>query len=532
MGAGGLFSWLVRVVLGYLSVGHLRFLGHWGMIWHLLGTLVMFAGWLACRSGLRSAGFVRVTEAVCVIGSCLCYCAMGFYMEPMSAPEDTILLIFAITLLARSIYVPSTAQRTIGFGVVLGLLLLSMTFCIHRFGNDPSIYRPDYHGSKATPETMAIFSVIAAGAWWLLITALSASASSVIHGLRKTVHDISKLGQYVLEEKIGEGGMGVVYRASHAMLRRPTAVKLLLPEKAGADNVARFEREVQLTARLYHPNTVTVFDDGRTPDGVFYYAMELLDGANLDDIVARDGPQPTARVIRILEGVAGSLAEAHAIGLIHRDIKPANIMLCEQGGIPDVAKVLDFGLVRQLDDNIHETQPGQISGTPMFMAPESIDDPDHIDAGVDIYALGALAYYLLTGKPVFSGKSLVELFKKHLDAEPVPPSERLGRPILPELERLVLQCLSKRRRDRPSTAGEVLERLQAMDCPEEWDGAAWWQSHRDRLRRRRAGGSLAGPARTITVDLAAHPGLASSRAPDGESPGPIASGHRDSDRSE
>ena len=177
---------------------------------------------------------------------------------------------------------------------------------------------------------------------------MAAGFSQTIYGLRKAVSDIRRLGQYTLEKKLGEGGMGVVYRASHAMLRRPTAIKLLLPDRAGKDALTRFEREVQRTAMLTHPNTVTVFDYGRTTDGVFYYAMELLEGASLDEIVEVDGPQPEERVIHLLEQAAASLAEAHDAGLIHRDVKPGNILVVDRGGISDLVKVVDFGLVKDV----------------------------------------------------------------------------------------------------------------------------------------------------------------------------------------
>ena len=246
---------------------------------------------------------------------------------------------------------------------------------------------------------------------------MAAGFSQTIYGLRKAVSDIRRLGQYTLEEKLGEGGMGVVYRASHAMLRRPTAIKLLLPDRAGKDALTRFEREVRRTAMLTHPNTVTVFDYGRTTDGVFYYAMELLEGASLDEIVEVDGPQPEERVIHLLEQAAASLAEAHDAGLIHRDVKPGNILVVDRGGISDLVKVVDFGLVKDVGFRARGeatsepalTMADTITGTPLYMAPETVTAPETVDARADLYALGAVGYWLLTGTHVFGGKSIIEV---------------------------------------------------------------------------------------------------------------------------
>jgi len=270
------------------------------------------------------------------------------------------------------------------------------------------------------------------------------------------------------------------------MMRRPTAVKLLPLEKAGEACVARFEREVQQTARLTHPNTITIYDYGRTPEGVFYYAMELLDGATLEAVVERDGPQSPARVVRVMEMVAGGLAEAHELGIIHRDIKPANIFLCRQGGELDIAKVLDFGLVKVVEgsDDPHVTHDGVVTGTPQYLAPEALTDPDAIDGRSDLYALGAVGYYLLTGEQVFNG-NVVEVCGHHLHTEPTPPSERLGCELPADLEALIMQCLAKKPEDRPQTAREIRERLAEINDVPLWrqaDARAWWQQHGDMIR--------------------------------------------------
>jgi eukaryotic-like serine/threonine-protein kinase len=295
--------------------------------------------------------------------------------------------------------------------------------------------------------------------------------------------------------------MGEVYRARHGMMRRPSAIKLIRSDQAGEINLSRFEREVQLTSRLTHPNTITIFDYGRTHDGVFYYAMELLDGATLQRIVAVDGAQAAGRVVRILSMACGALTEAHAIGLIHRDIKPANIMLCTQGGERDVVKLLDFGLVKEfkVGGEVKLTGASIVVGTPQYMAPESILEPDSVDARADIYALGAVAYYLLAGSDVFEGKSIVEVCSQHLYQEPEPLSAR-GIAIPADLEAIVLACLNKDPDRRPQSAAELRRRIEA--CPvEPWDSAtamAWWREYQPNLDVDAV--QSMGEAMTIAVD--------------------------------
>jgi serine/threonine protein kinase len=317
--------------------------------------------------------------------------------------------------------------------------------------------------------------------WMLAGTAVAVIGSRVIYNLQQQVRDAEKLGQYTLKEKIGEGGMGMVYRASHAMLRRPTAIKLLPPDRAGEHNLARFEREVQLTSLLTHPNTIAIYDYGRTPEGTFYYAMEYLEGIDLEELVHRHGPQSSARVLRILTQVAGALAEAHGIGLIHRDIKPANIFLGERGGMPDIAKVLDFGLVKQLSSGgeTKMSSANALAGTPLYLAPEAILSPQGVDARTDLYSLGCVGYFLLTGRPVFEGRTLLEICSQHLHQAPVPPSERQAG-ISAKLERVILDCLEKDRSKRPKDARDLLARLAACDDVEAWSEEAarrFWNEH-------------------------------------------------------
>jgi serine/threonine-protein kinase len=278
----------------------------------------------------------------------------------------------------------------------------------------------------------------------------------------------------------------------------------LPPERAGEHNLARFEREVQLTSLLTHPNTIAIYDYGRTPEGTFYYAMEYLEGIDLEELVRRHGPQSPARTLRILTQVAGALAEAHGIDLIHRDIKPANIFLCERGGMPDVAKVLDFGLVKQLSSG-GETKMSSanvLAGTPLYLAPEAILSPQGVDARTDLYSLGCVGYFLLTGKPVFEGRTLLEICSQHLHQAPVPPSER-REGIPAKLERVILDCLAKDRAGRPQDARELLARLAACDDVEAWnevDARRFWSEQVEESASRPA----SRPSRTSDAGLLGH----------------------------
>jgi serine/threonine protein kinase len=291
-----------------------------------------------------------------------------------------------------------------------------------------------------------------------------------------------KLGQYTLEKKLGEGAMGIVYKGYHAILRRPTAIKLLHLDRINDSSIERFEREVQITSQLQNPHTVAIYDYGRTEEGVFYYAMEFLDGIDLQILVEKYGPQPENRVIHILSQICGSLYEAHSSGLVHRDIKPTNIMLNRRGGEPDVIKVLDFGLVKAVDDKKQAglTMANSLTGTPLYMSPEAIQTPGAVDARSDLYAVGAVGYFLLTGKPVFDAQNLVELCNMHVDQIPVAPSTRIGRKICPELESIILSCLEKNRAKRPQTARDIILLLERSAYARSWsieEAEMWWGRH-------------------------------------------------------
>ncbi|HKP63243.1 MAG TPA: serine/threonine-protein kinase [Polyangiales bacterium] len=467
--------------------------------------------WL-CQRGQRSVRFTRAIEGVGLLlyfsGSSLIgrFVLLGFIQERSLVTSEGTLMAdaymsamglsgAALMMVVRAALIPSSPRRTIAYTSAVGLpTVLS-----------PTLLAPSAHAgfsmraldSNAYPWLPAGLVIV-----WILVVIASTVISRVIFGLRAEIREARKLGQYVLEQKIGEGGMGEVYRAWHGMMRRPTALKLLRPDRAGESAVLRFEREVQLTARLTHPNTITIFDYGRTDDGIFYYAMELLDGATLQRIVEVSGRQLEGRVVRILTMACGALAEAHAIGLIHRDIKPANIMLCTQGGERDVVKLLDFGLVKQLAvaEQPSVSVADSLTGTPLYMAPESILAPDSVDARADIYALGAVAYFLLAGSEVFTGNSVVEVCGKHVHELPQPLAAR-GVQVSTELEQVVLACLEKKPDRRPESALELRRRLEACKS-EPWDSDAaksWWLEHEPSLAGA-APGSI-GEALTIAVAL-------------------------------
>jgi hypothetical protein len=314
----------------------------------------------------------------------------------------------------------------------------------------------------------------------LLVTTIGMFGySRLVARLRSTVEENRELGRYRLQQKLGEGGMGSVYLAKHALLRRPTAIKVLDREATGEDGIERFEREVQVSSSLSHPNTIQIFDYGTTPDGTFYYAMEHVSGLTLAKLVESQGPMPEARVLYVLRQAAGSLAEAHSRQLAHRDIKPANIMLCERGGNFDFVKMLDFGLVRLLDqsDDLSITKSQNLTGTPLYMAPEAIENPKSLDARSDVYQLGAVAYFMLAGKPPFEGDTLVEVLGKHMRDAPAPFAGAAPGPVSEELEGIVMRCLAKNPEERFADAGELKAALADCARARAWtqaDAREWW----------------------------------------------------------
>jgi eukaryotic-like serine/threonine-protein kinase len=312
----------------------------------------------------------------------------------------------------------------------------------------------------------------------------------IVYQLNVAIKRAEEMGSYHLVERLGMGGMGEVWRAEHRLLARPAALKLIRPELLGSDTqsraaaIARFTREARATAALTSTNTVTVYDFGVTNEGAFYYVMELLDGFSLDAMVRRFGPIDPRRVAHFLSQICHSLAEAHASGLIHRDIKPANIFACRLGRDVDVIKVLDFGLVKEMDDNHGATATGSVMGTPAYIAPEMALGRANVDSRADIYALGCVAYWLLTGRTVFESETAIGLMLAHVETEPVPPSRRTETAIPAALEALVMSCLAKSPSDRPQNIAQVEERLSAAMTSDPWrqeQSREWWALHPSEL---------------------------------------------------
>ncbi len=310
--------------------------------------------------------------------------------------------------------------------------------------------------------------------------------SRMIYAVSLDVSRARLMGAYRLESRIGSGGMGEVWRARHSMLARPAAIKLIPPERLGDDAYAvltRFEQEAQATASLRSPHTVELYDFGRAADGSFYYVMELLVGLDLSTLVESSGPQEPARVIHLLVQACHSLEEAHRAGLIHRDIKPANLFACRYGTDDDFVKVLDFGMVKTRQDpgrhSVKLTADHSVFGTPSFMAPEQVLGKADIDGRTDIYALGCVAYWLLTGRYVFQARTAPEMMALHLREPPEPPSALSPVPVPGGLEELILMCLEKDRDQRPQSANELANRLLACQVEPAWTperAREWWDT--------------------------------------------------------
>jgi eukaryotic-like serine/threonine-protein kinase len=390
----------------------------------------------------------------------------------LAAVKSSVLWMLAM-IVTYAIFIPNNWVRAAKFIIPMALAPMAVPWVLGLA--HPELYQVAIRAAN--------FEKISEDGLFLLLGAFTAIfGTHTISTLRTEAFEAKLLNQYRLGRKLGGGGMGDVFLAEHQMLKRPCAIKLIRHDLVGNPRVfARFEREVRATARLSHWNTIEIFDYGRNDDGAFYYVMEYLPGLSLATLVERFGPMPPARVIYLLRQACEALCEAHEAGLIHRDIKPANLMSAYRGGHYDVTKLLDFGLVKTLseDQSIHISQEGTVAGSPLYMAPEQVMHNQPPDRRTDIYGLGAVAYYTLTGRPPFLGQSRMEVMVAHA-RDPVTPPSQLRPDIPRDLEALVLRCLEKNPKDRYPDTRVLAEELDACADAPHWSpeqAAAWWHAN-------------------------------------------------------
>ena len=431
--------------------------------------------WLASRSTKISAGvlhtFALLFEVeICFLISIVTY--WSYYAAKGVLPNLTwvpaVVIVFPLM-------VPGPPRRMLAAAVASALTAPLSLYLLQSRG---LIHVPDW----GTWFEQTFGPLASAGFAWF--------AARMIYGLGKQVQAAREVGSYHLGELLGRGGMGEVYKATHRMLARPSAIKLIRPEMLGEPGgegaqmaVRRFHREATAAASLRSPHTVELYDFGVTEDHTLYFVMELLEGMDLETLVRRKGPLPANRVISILRQVCESLEEAHGAGLVHRDIKPANIHLGRLANAWDWAKVLDFGLVKMIDQRAREqtlaTAVGSVAGTPAYLAPEAAR-LEPVDGRSDLYSLGCVGFFLLTGRLVFEADGAVEMVARHMRDEPAAPSTLSEMPVPPELDRIILSCLAKRPADRPPSAAALAEALATVPHAP-WtpaDARRWWEAHR------------------------------------------------------
>ena len=420
---------------------------------------------------------LRIAEVVVFFGSAAFFLLLGYSMLTFAARQgylQSITPAWLILVFTYALFVPNSRRRA---AVVIGLLAIApvlLTIGVY-FANSnvAELIRNNLAFRGTITETALTMALAAASAIW---------GASRMGTLRREAFEAKQLGHYLLGEQIGAGGMGEVFLAEHLLLKRPCAIKLIRADKAGDARVlARFEREVQATAKLTHLNTIEVYDYGRAEDGTFYYVMEFLTGLSLSDLLRAHGALPPARVIHLLSQTCDALREAHEHDLVHRDIKPANIFAAHRGGVFDVAKLLDFGLVRPLTDidDSNLTVEGGITGSPIYIAPEQVTGDSPVDARSDIYSLGAVAYHLLTGSPPFARDKVMQVLMAHVRDEP-PPMTQDGALVPADLEHVVMRCLEKDPDDRFQNARDLRDAFLDCDAARDWSSemaADWWHNH-------------------------------------------------------
>ncbi len=462
----GLFFLRNLFIANYSSPSELGLL-----IFHGLTTLtLLLVGGRLCQKCTFQLSTLRIAELAIFGVPALFFIAMQWLEMQAGLPFYIgITAPWMLLILTYSLYIPNSWQRA---AWILGLFAAApVVICIVAL-----FFVPQYVQSNPARNVSTVFMTMTVAAFigtWGVYT---------INRLRREAFEARQLGQYKLKRLLGAGGMGEVHLAEHQLMKRPVAIKLIKPGIAAEPTaIARFHREVQATAKLTHWNTVEIFDYGHTDDGTFYYVMEYLPGKSLADLVEQHGPMAPARVESILEQVCEALSEAHKLGLIHRDIKPGNIFAAERGGVYDVAKLLDFGLAKPIiaAGDVSLTQQGAITGSPLFMSPEQATGEAAADARSDIYAVGCVAYFMLTGHPPFEDTNAVKVLLAHAQRQPAPPSQ-LQPGISAELESIVLKCLQKKPADRFQNVAALSAALHQTALHGQWsrdDAEHWWQAN-------------------------------------------------------
>jgi serine/threonine-protein kinase len=447
---------------------------------HLAGLGLLLVVWLVARGRPLSLPAINFLDVTALIGSCTAWALFidDRYTESVFGAVVSV----AMTTLAHAIIIPSRRSRTLRLSIlaVLPVLGIMWIWLGGRWWARTTVFDIYAPGLTAVNQTLLL----------IVVVIMATVTSRILYDLRRTVREANELGQYLLEEKLGAGGMGEVWRARHRLLVRAAAVKLIRPELLAGGNTApdvvlrRFEREALATAGLRSPHTVHLYDFGQAEDGTLFYVMELLQGIDLEKLVSRFGPVPPERAIHILHQVCHSLAEAHQNGLTHRDIKPANIFVSGTGTDSDFVKVLDFGLVRlrpaMRSDNPLHTNEDSVGGTPAYVAPEIVTGESAYDHRVDIYAVGCVAYWLLSGQLVFNASSAMGMLADHARTRAPRLSSRTELSIPPDLEQIIMDCLEKDPARRPRSMVELGDRLAACAIGERWTrvrAQRWWNDH-------------------------------------------------------
>ena len=462
----------------------------WITLTHIAVTTAMgICAWKLCNRCQLSLTLLRVAELIVFGAPAILFLMIDNYflrhaasLSNGGAYVPNILGSWLMLIYTYALFIPNTWQRATAVLGAMGVAPIAgsavVYFTVPAFRD--LLQQPEFAGYFTEQVLKMTFAVIGA-----------VVGVHTIGTLRRQAFQAKQLGQYRLKKLIGSGGMGEVYLAEHQMMKRPAAIKIIRPEKAGDPRIlARFEREVRLTAKLSHWNSIDIYDYGNTADGTFYYVMEYLPGHNVGELVDMYGPLPAGRVVYLMDQVCKALAEAHGIGLVHRDLKPANIFCAYRGGEFDVAKLLDFGLAKPVMQatDASLTQEGAVTGSPMFLSPEQATGEREADVRSDIYSLGAVIHYLLTGQPPFNYSQPVKLLIAHASEAATPPSD-LAPGIPDALDEIVLRCLEKDPEDRFQDIHELRDALLAIDLDDPWSpdrAEAWWSCNGCPERKRMA----------------------------------------------